>query len=336
MDLRIKEQYIAMVIDKVWKRYSENIILQAVVDCAYSDKITQETINKKVNNRVKLLNDEISLINPFYNDSLKKYDVTKAEILDSITNYENVLKDYSILFDEEIQNTILERVEYETRRLGLLLKDEYLEEKKELREESQKAITNRISNTIKNIMGKMTSKKEEKYIDVSIYNDVMDMSEFQNTVQKRVDEKLEHVKKFNKENDEDQLAIDKKIDELNKKLEDLNNKKIENIINAMESKDTWIAVSNSKQTLKEKIVRFFESKFAISKAVHNRVIVPFNDLIADFKLKEVSKVKAKVMDMEAFTKEVEKVKEKVDKDYKKYRDLNLDKVKQANEIIKVD
>jgi len=80
VDRKVKEQYIAMVLDKVWRKYSDNIILQAIVGYAYCEKSTQETINKKVNNRLEAINAEIKAINPNYNETLKKYDVTKAEI----------------------------------------------------------------------------------------------------------------------------------------------------------------------------------------------------------------------------------------------------------------
>ena len=149
MDRKVKEQYIAMVLDKIWRKYSENIITQAMTDFALCDKLTCETINKKINNRLASINTQILAINPHYNEILKKYDVTKVEILDSLTLYEDTLNKYSSIYDEKIQKLLIKRVELETKKIGLLLKDEYLEEKTELRIDTNKNITNKISNALK-------------------------------------------------------------------------------------------------------------------------------------------------------------------------------------------
>ena len=336
MDRKVKEQYIAMVLDKVWRKYSDNIILQAIVGYAYCEKSTQETINKKVNNRLEAINAEIKAINPNYNETLKKYDVTKAEILDSLTQYEDALRSCGTFYDVKIQKLLIDRVEYETRKLGLLLKDEYLEEKTELREESKINITNKITNTIKNIMGRVMPNKEQKQqIDVSLYNDAMDVAELQATVQKRVEEKLEHVHKSNEENNKVQVEIEVKIKQLTEEIEKVNKEKIEFLNSAMDSTEKWIAISNVKPSLGIRIKNFVVARISTAKVVHNRIIIPFNQLINEFKNSQTEKFSSKATDIDSFKKEVEKIKSKTDKDYKKYRDLNLDKVKQANEIVQV-
>ena len=71
---------------------------------------------------------------------------------------------------------------------------------------------------------------------------------------------------------------------------------------------------------------------AISK---NFEIIDSHDLITDFKEKELVNLKVKLLEMEDFKKQAENTKSRVEKDYKKYRDLNLEKVKQADEIVKV-
>ena len=339
MDRKIKEQYIAMVLDKVWKKYSENIIIQALVDFSYSEKLTQETINKKINNRLESIDSQILAINPFYNENLKKYDVTKREILDSITLYEDTLKKYSSIYDEKIQKLLIKRVELETRKIGLLLKDEYLEEKTELRVEANQNISNKISTAIKNIMSKISSKPskpaEMQQIDVSVYNDAMDVAEYEYSVQKKVKEKLDHVKKHSKDNDKVQFRIEEKIKQVNNDIDELIDKKVEQLVHAMESSDKWIAIANVKPPIFVRIKSFFVSKFRTAKAVHNKIIVPFNDLINEFITNELQDVKVKSLEMEEFKNHAEKIKSKIEKDYKKYRDLNLDKVKQADEIVKV-
>ncbi len=339
MDRKVKEQYIAMVLDRIWRKYSENIITQALVDYSLSDKLSTETIRKKVNNQLASMNSQILAINPHYNENLKKYDVTKIEILDSLTMYEDTLKKYSSIYDEKIQKLIIKRVEFETRKIGLLLKDEYLEEKTELRIDANNNITNKITNALKNIMNKISNKPskpiKEQQIDVSIYNDAMDVAEYQNTVQKQVEEKLEHVKKHSKENDKEQFKIEERIKKITDEIEELNNKKVELIIQAMESKEKWIAIANVKAPIHIRIKTFLVQRFNTAKAVHNKIIVPFNDLIKEFNDRELNDVKVKLLEMEDFKKHVENTKSKVEKEYKKYRDLNLEKVKQADEIVKV-
>jgi hypothetical protein len=339
MDRKVKEQYIAMVLDKVWRNYSENIIIQAIVDMSYCTKSSQELVSKKVNNRLAEINSQILAINPHYNENLKKYDVTKVEILDSLTRYEDTLNRYSSIYDEKIQKLLIKRVELESRRIGLLLKDEYLEEKTELRVDTNKTITNKITNALKNIMNKISSKPskptEQKQIDVSIYNDAMDVAEYQNTVQKQVEEKLEHVKKHSKENSKEQFKIEEKIKQIVDEIARLNKEKEELIIKAMESTEKWIAIANVRPALHIRVKNFFVARFNTAKVVHNKIIVPFNDLIKNFENSELSEVNIKLLEMDSFKKQIENTKSRIEKDYKKYRDLNLDKVKQADEIVKV-
>ncbi len=330
MERRIRDQHIAMVLDKVWNQYSENIKLEAIVSMAMAEQSTQETINKKVNNKLAAINAEIAMINPKYNENSKKYDITKAEILDVLTNYEEALKNFSKSYDEEIQKLILAKVELEAIKLGLLIKDEYLEERTEIRTDVKKSISEKVSNTLKNIMFKIAGKDKKEQFDVTNYYNVADAIELEKHVKNKVDEKLEKTKESAKANDKYKLEIDEKIKEIEKLIEDKNQEKVQKIINCMESKEKWIAVDTRKPKIYSRAKTFILARINTPKMVHSKVIAPMNKLITEFKAENIELLEGKVLEIDSLKKEIRKIKQKIDKDYKEYRDSNLEKVKEAH------
>lgn len=294
MDKRINEQYISMVLDKIWKQNSENIQMEAIVNRALTDKISTETINTKVNSKLNAISVEIKNINPKYNENSKNYDSTKAEILDALTNYETALMELSDFYDEKIEQLILKKVELDTKKLGLLMKDEILLEKTEKKVDEKENLTSKVSKGVKGIVEKINFKnqnKEKEYIDVSLYNKVQDIADIKQEVNQKMENRVKKAKEDSSKNSNQIQEIDKQIKNIDLEIKKVNERKQQNLMNAMEMGDKWIAVNLKRPRAFTKIKRFFMSKFNTTKLIHKNVITPLNNLVKEFRETELANVK---------------------------------------------
>ena len=294
MDKRINEQYISMVLDKIWKQNSENIQMEAIVNRALTDKISTETINTKVNSKLNAISVEIKNINPQYNENSKNYDSTKADILDALTNYETALMELSDFYDEKIEQLILKKVELDTQKLGLLMKDEILLEKTEKKIGEKENLTSKVSKGVKSIVEKINFKnqnKEKEYIDVSLYNKVQDIADIKQEVNQKMESRVKKAKEDSSKNSNQIQKIDEQIKNIDLEIKKVNEKKQQNLMNAMEIGDKWIAVNLKRPKAFTKIKRFFMSKFNTTKLIHKNVITPLNNLVKEFRETELANVK---------------------------------------------
>lgn len=294
MDKRINEQYISMVLDKIWKQNSENIQMEAIVNRALTDKISTETINTKVNSKLNAISVEIKNINPKYNENSKNYDSTKADILDALTNYETALMELSDFYDEKIEQLILKKVELDTQKLGLLMKDEILLEKTEKKVGEKENLTSKVSKGVKSIVEKINFKnqnKEKEYIDVSLYNKVQDIADIKQEVNQKMENRVQKAKEDSSKNSNQIQKIDEQIKNIDLEIKKVNEKKQQNLMNAMEIGDKWIAVNLKRPKAFTKIKRFFMSKFNTTKLIHKNVITPLNNLVKEFRETELANVK---------------------------------------------
>lgn len=294
MDKRINEQYISMVLDKIWKQNSENIQMEAIVNRALTDKISTETINTKVNSKLNAISVEIKNINPKYNENSKNYDRTKADILDALTNYETALMELSDFYDEKIEQLILKKVELDTQKLGLLMKDEILLEKTEKKVGEKENLTSKVSKGVKSIVEKINFKnqnKEKEYIDVSLYNKVQDIADIKQEVNQKMESRVKKAKEDSSKNSNQIQKIDEQIKNINLEIKKVNEKKQQNLMNAMEIGDKWIAVNLKRPKAFTKLKRFFMSKFNTTKLIHKNVITPLNNLVKEFRETELANVK---------------------------------------------
>lgn len=294
MDKRINEQYISMVLDKIWKQNSENIQMEAIVNRALTDKISTETINTKVNSKLNAISVEIKNINPKYNENSKNYDSTKADILDALTNYETALMELSDFYDEKIEQLILKKVELDTQKLGLLMKDEILLEKTEKKVDEKENLTSKVSKGVKGIVEKINFKnqnKEKEYIDVSLYNKVQDIADIKQEVNQKMENRVKKAKEDSSKNSNQIQKIDEQIKNIDLEIKKVNEKKQQNLMNAMEMGDKWIAVNLKRPKAFTKIKRFFMSKFNTTKLIHKNVITPLNNLVKEFRETELANVK---------------------------------------------
>ena len=274
MDRNVNEQYISMVLERIWNKNSENIQMEAIVNRALTDKISTETINTKVNSKLNAITLEIKNINPKYNENSKNYDTTKAEILDALTNYETALIELSDFYDEKIEQLILKKVELDTKKLGLLMKDEILVQKTERKVDEKKNITLKISEGVKSLFEKISVKKQNK-----------------DKVDEKIEKNVKKVKEDSNKNAELVKSLEKEIKLIDEEINKINERKYQSLMNAMEIGEKWIAVNVKRPRAFGKIKRFFMSKFNTTKLIHKNVINPLNNLVKEFRETELANVK---------------------------------------------
>ena len=294
MDRNVNEQYISMVLERIWNKNSENIQMEAIVNRALTDKISTETINTKVNSKLNAITLEIKNINPKYNENSKNYDTTKAEILDALTNYETALIELSDFYDEKIEQLILKKVELDTKKLGLLMKDEILVQKAERKVDEKKNITLKISEGVKSLFEKISVKNQNKdkdYIDVSLFNKAQDMQDIEQEVDEKLEKNVKKVKEDSNKNAELVKSLEKEIKLIDEEINKINERKYQSLMNAMEIGEKWIAVNVKRPRAFGKIKRFFMSKFNTTKLIHKNVINHLNNLVKEFRETELANVK---------------------------------------------
>lgn len=94
---------------------SEKIELNAILKSVYTNKISVETINTKMNHQLNSIEFTIDRINPKFRENSKNYDKIKDELITSLSEYELVLKQFSQKYDKKIEDLILNKVELENK-----------------------------------------------------------------------------------------------------------------------------------------------------------------------------------------------------------------------------
>ena len=113
---------------------SENRVkTDAMICLAYTDKISTETINEKVNAQMNAIKIGIKEINPKFKEGSKNYEATKELVTETLAKYEDALIELSEFYDGKIEQLILRKVELESSLLGSLLNEEYLRQNHEFK-----------------------------------------------------------------------------------------------------------------------------------------------------------------------------------------------------------
>lgn len=293
MDKIENDAYVAMALKGVYERTSEGISIDAMVNRALTDKITSETINQKVNFQMNAITVGIKNINPKFNENSKNYDITKAAILDTLTNYEAALVELSEFYDGKIEQLILRKVELESHLLGSIVKDEYLikkEEEKKIQKDNDKVKRN-ISTAFKNMIEKLGNKKKQNEIDATLISKAKDAQDIEFEIDEQLSARIEKTKEEETQNKDRIAKVEKEIFLINDEIKRINERKKQNLLDAMEVGEKWVTTTIKKPKTFSRITRFFVSKFNTPKIIIKTIIEPLNGRIEDFVNNELSNVK---------------------------------------------
>ena len=293
MEKEVNDAYVAMVLKNVYEKTNEEITLDALVNRALTEKISSETINQKVNNQMNAISVGIRNINPKYTEKSKNYEITKASILNTLTNYESALMELSKFYDNKIEQLILRKVELEANLLGSVIRDEYLYkiENRRIEQQENDKVKKKISNTFKGMVDKLTLKKKERISDVNLIRDAIDVADVESEIIKQLNSRVEKTKIQEKENKENIYNIEKEIKAINSEIKRINQRKKISILNAMEVGDKWVATTIKRPRTFTKITRFFSSRFNTAKLVNKIILEPLNRRIDEFVNTELANVK---------------------------------------------
>lgn len=293
MDKIENDAYVAMALKGVYERTSEGISIDAMVNRALTDKITSETINQKVNSQMNAITVGIKNINPKFNENSKNYDITKAAILDTLTNYEAALVELSEFYDGKIEQLILRKVELESHLLGSIVKDEYLikkEEEKKIQKDNDKVKRN-ISTAFKNMIEKLGNKKKQNEIDATLISKAKDAQDIEFEIDEQLSARIEKTKEEETQNKDRIAKVEKEIFLINDEIKRINERKKQNLLDAMEVGEKWVTTTIKKPKTFSRITRFFVSKFNTPKIIIKTIIEPLNGRIEDFVNNELANVK---------------------------------------------
>lgn len=123
----------AIKLKEYYDSLESKIKTDAVVSRAYTDKLSLETIENKVDSQLNSINASINSINSKFTEGSKNYDLAKQNIIETLEKYKENLVELSEFYDGKIEQLILSKVELEASLLGGIVNEEFLDYKVNLK-----------------------------------------------------------------------------------------------------------------------------------------------------------------------------------------------------------
>lgn len=289
MRVKTNDKSVSIKLKDFYENVSNEIVLSAILNRIYIDKTSTEIVSNKVNNQVNSMKAQVNQINPKFNEKSKNYDKMEEEMLNTITNFEDVLKQFCDTYDDKIEAIIFKKVELEFRLLMAVVLKEYLY-KKETDNKDEKSILKSL-NTVVDKIKKKVSKKEQ--FDVSLVNRLKDGQDIEQELQNNTMQSDKY-----KENQRYIVKLEKEIKNLNKEIKRLNEEKTNKIFEAMELGGKGLTTEIRKPRKLNAITRFFSNRFNTYKAIMKNIIEPMNQRIDEFKVNSLNKINGEKKNIE--------------------------------------
>lgn len=267
---------------------------EAIIQRALVDKLSYNIIKEKLNNKRNAISASIKKINPKYNSvSNKKGEEIQKEISSLMKRYETVLKELADFFDTKIEQLILKKLELEANLIGSIINDEYLineEAKRKDDKENDKLLAN-LSNSVKNIIAKLTKKKEEKVIDVAMISKLQDKEDIEHEHEEKLQNMIEMIKQSRNNNLNKISEFEAEILSIDKEINRLNENKEKAILDAIESSSKEMIIQKNSVSVLGKIKLFFKSKLNSKKAIYEEIIIPLEKSIQNYEENDLESIK---------------------------------------------
>lgn len=289
----VREENAIINLKKLYDESEDRITANAVISRAFTDRISIESINQKVEAQMNAITAGIHGINPKFKEGSKNYDIIKSNIVEAMASYENTLIELSKFYDTKIEQLILRKVELEASLMGIIINDEYLYQKEieRGRQKENDKVKSKITEGIKKVIDKLRGKDDQKPVDLRLINTVQDSKELEMEISEKMSQKLEQTKNASKDNKEQLSKVEKEIRLIDEEIKRLNKLKKESLYNAMEAGGKSLDVKVKKPHVFGKITRFFSSRFNTPKVVNQTIIEPLNKRIEDFRSNELLNMK---------------------------------------------
>ncbi len=279
---------------KFYDDSENNIKADALVNRAYIDKVSKQTINEKVNAQMNSIKTEIYNINPKFKEGSKNYEATKKLVSETLSNYEQALLDLSSFYDGKIEQLILRKVELESSLIGSILNEEYLNENIEKRNNQKendsvkKSVKDNIKAVIEKIKNRRTANAE---VDPKMITNLLDQQEVAIELDEQFSNNIDKIIKDKNDNKDSMEKFEQEISLINSEIDKINERKKNSIYDAMEIGGKELTPNVKKIKIFGRITRFFVSRFNTAKVVQSTIIDPLNERIEIFKVNELSSMK---------------------------------------------
>ena len=290
----IGEEYATLALKRFYDTATNNIQTSAIVNRALADKISTETINKKVNNQLNSIYASMNRINPKFNETSKNYGLVKQDILDVLTDYEVALTEYSDFYDIKLEQLILKKVELESNLVGKVFREEALkkDENKKIKTKDKDYLKVSFSEKTKNIVEKVSTQKQGKSVlDYKDIRNLMDLEDLELEQTNRINKKISKIQENDKKNQNEIAGIEKEIKKISKEIDEINEKKRLGLETAMETREKWISTTLKKPSVWDRTKNFFSNRFSTAKVVSKTVIAPLKMKVKEFRSNELEGLK---------------------------------------------
>ena len=281
-------QYVPEDIPIELKKFLDNsgmyVKSDAIIQRALVQKSSYDVINNKIKSKRNSINASIKSINSKFNKNSKRFDEIQTEINSSLKKYESILYEVADFYDTKIEQLILRKLEIETNLVGTIIKDEYLLEEANTRnneKENDKLLLS-LSSSVKSFISKLTKKKEQKEIDVTMISNWQDKTDLEAEQNDKLKTRIEKTENQRKENSQKILEFEEEILSIEKEIDRLNYSKEKTLVNAMESEEKSITIIKRNRNFIGKIRNFFVAKFNTANVILDKVIKPFNDCMISY------------------------------------------------------
>lgn len=176
---------------------------------------------------------------------------------------------------------------------GSIIRDEYLvkkEETKKYQKENDK-VTKNVSTAFKGMLEKLSVKKKQKEIDPCIIAKARDAQDIGLELDEQLTARIKKTKEEEQFNRDRIAKVEKEIYLINEEIKRINERKKQNILEAMEVGGKWVTTTIKKPRTFSRITRFFASRFNTPKIIIKTIIEPLNERIDDFVNNELANVR---------------------------------------------
>lgn len=294
MEETMNNQEITVLLKKMYEESENRVKTDAIVNRVYTEKISEETINEKVNAQMNAITIGIKEINSKFTEGSKNYESTKNIIVETMTNYKQALIELSEFYDGKIEQLILRKVELESSLVGAIINEEFLFESKEkkLKQKESDSVKNTIKGGIQKVIDKIAKKKKNNVqMNTRMLINLQDEKDIEKELTHNIEAKIEKNENDRINNKAKIEKIEKEIRLTNDEIKRINERKKQALYNAMEIGDKSISTNIKKPKMFKKIKRFFASKFNTPKVIFSTIIEPLNNRIESFKNNELANMK---------------------------------------------
>lgn len=289
------EKIDSVIENEMYKKIANEIKLMAILNKVYAHKATNEIINSKVQNQLNAINVSVNQINPKFANKSKNYGKISNEILYTMSNYENVLNQISIVYNENLDEILKDKVEIE---MKILLKYVLNTISADVKPTMKKRIVKTVVSAIDKIKGKI---KKNEVVDVGLINKLQDSQDIEIEMRKA------------KIIDQNITVLNNELADINQKIKKINEARENEIINALEKSEKSLSTEIKKPKTFKKITKYFVNRFNTYNSIMKNVIIPINQRIEDFrnnKLKEAEEIQEE-FDLEIFEKDINDIQKRV-------------------------